>query len=169
MKENEVKTKSKKMKIKNKKKFIIAIAVIAVVLIVVFSTRGNGKDIVIDNNTNVLELNASKHAEQIKGYYENADMKNQFVNEYNTLQNQIWLYIYNNINDTNTMEKLVAEVNKVLESEDWSLLKVDRYTKWNGSFYMNKDNNTLIFKFANKDIEPTWINDTDTSYMFEKN
>ena len=169
MKENEVKTKSKKMKIKNKKKFIIAIAVIAVVLIVVFSTRGNGKDIVIDNNTNVLELNASKHAEQIKGYYENADMKNQFVNEYNTLQNQIWLYIYNNINDTNTMEKLVAEVNKVLESEDWSLLKVDRYTKWNGSFYMNKDNNTLIFKFANKDIEPTWINDTDISYMFEKN
>ena len=169
MKENEVKTKSKKIKIKNKKKFVIAIAVIAVVLILIFAIKGRGSNIVIDGNTNVLELNANKHAEQIKGYYETDDMKNQFVNEYNSLQNQVWLYIYNNINDTNTMEKLVAEVNKVLESEDWSLLKVDRNTKWNGLFYMNKDNNTLIFKFANKDIEPTWINDTDISYMFEKN
>lgn len=164
--ENEV--KHKKIKIKNKKKFITTIIVLLVVILLLIVVL-SGKNQVIDNNTNILEVNAKKYSDEIKSYYESEGMKETFVSEHTNLQNQIWTYIYNNINQDNTIEVLMDEVNKILLSDDWSSLNLEKYKKWNGTYHIDSHTNILYFKFKNKKIEPKWIEDEDINYIFEKN
>lgn len=168
MKQFKDKTKNKKIAIKDKKKFCISIIAFLLLIVILIIISVN-KKVVIDSSTNIIELNEKKYSKQIKEYYDNEEVKNQFVNEYITLENQIWMYIYNNINDNNTIELLINEVNQILESDDWSILNIQKYTKWSGTYHMDSYSNTLLFKFKTKDIEPSWILNEEINYMFEKN
>lgn len=168
--ENEVNKKSKKLKvvIKNKNKFykFIGIIIVIILLIVVLNIFSN-KKIIVDNNTNISKINLNKHSEELKLYYEG--LINEFIVEYNNVQNMSWTYIYNNIASDKTMEELIDDVNRIFLSNDWSSLGMEKNIKWRGSYEIDKSNNTLTFKFESKNIEPSWIDDSSVSHMIMKN
>lgn len=156
---NKKRVLKKKLVIKNKKKFYIAIAALIVIILFILvlkSTFGKKK---IDNTTNITELKLSKYSEQIREYYELEGSKDNFIDEFNNIQNQVWMYIYNNISEERTMEDVIVEVNTVLESDDWTKLELEKSKIWKGSYYIDKENNALKFKFESKEIEPSWSND----------
>lgn len=168
MKSKNVKIKNKKIVIKNKKKFIRCVVIFCLVLLLIFLTSAfSNKEIVINNDTNMSNININKHSKEVKLYYEG--LMNDFVIEYNDVQNLVWTYIYNNVSNDKNIEKLIDEVNTIFSSNDWSTIGLKKNAKWRGSYRIDKSTNALIFKFENKDIEPTWVEDNSISYMIEKN
>lgn len=168
MENNKVNNKVKKIVIKDKKKFYRTIGIFTLLLLlVVVIINFSNKDVKIDDNTNIQKININKYSSEIKMYYEG--LMNEFISYYNNIQNVAWTYIYNNLVEGKTMDSLVDEVNQIFESGDLSVLGIENNTKWRGKYKINKDNNTLLFKFEIKKIEPTWIEDSSVSYMIEKN
>ena len=94
---------------------------------------------------------------------------NDFITDYNNIQNAAWTYIYNKVVDGKTMDSLVDEVNQIFESGDLSSIGIEENTKWRGKYRIDKDSNVLLFKFEIKEIEPTWVENSSVSYMIEKN
>lgn len=168
--ENKINNKEyrKKIVIKDKNKFykFIGLFCIFLILIVVINMLSN-KKITIDNNTDISKLNINKYSKEVKMYYEG--MMEEFIVEYNNIQNIAWTYIYNNVTGDKNIDELIDEVNKVLLSDDWSSIGLEKNTKWRGSYKIDKSTNILMFKFETKDVEPTWIENDNVSYMIEKN
>ena len=169
MNETVNKTKKKKIVIKDKNKFIKAIAVFVIIIIfvVIIIASAGGKK--IDDSTNISELKTKKYAKQIKEYYESQGKIYEFINDYNNIQNQAWMYIYNNLVEDKTQEMLIQEVNEILVSNDWSKINMEKNTKWKGIYRIDTESNSMVFKFESSEIEPDWIDDNSVSYMIEKN
>lgn len=168
MNETENKTR-KKIVIKDKNKFYKAIGIFAIILILIIVIISSSVSKKIDDSTNILELKTKKYAKEIKEYYDTEGKINEFVNDYNNIQNQAWMYIYNNLVEDKTQEDLIVEVNEILASDDWSKLNTEKNTKWKGVYHIDTESNSMVFKFENSSIEPSWIEDSSVSYMIEKN
>ena len=52
-------------------------------------------------------------------------------------------------------KELIEEIAKILDSEDWSKLNIEKNSTWNGKWNID-ENGRVNFKFANEKIEPTW-------------
>lgn len=158
----------KKIVIKDKNKFYrtVSIFIIILLLIVIILIFGN-RSIKIDNNTNIKKINISKYSYEVKLYYES--LMNDFVTDYNNVQNKVWTYIYNEVVSGKDIESLIDEVNQILESDDLSSIGIEESTRWRGTYKIDKTSNALLFKFEVKEIEPIWIGDTSVSHMIEKN
>jgi len=160
--------KKTKIVIKNKNKLYRAIAVFAaIILLIVIVIIVSNRSITIDSNTDMARVNIKKYSEEVKLYYEG--LMNDFVAEYNNVQNMAWTYIYNNMIGDKTMEVLINEVNQVLSTDDWSTIGMTKNTKWRGIYRIDVDTNALLFKFETKEIEPAWITDLSVNYMIEVN
>lgn len=163
------KSTKRKIVIKDKTKFFKAIGIVAIVfLLLIVIIVSSGKK-TIDDSTNIMELKTKKYAKEIKAYYETEGKIEEFINSYNNVQNQAWMYIYNNVSGDKTQEDLVKEVNEVLKTNDWSSINVEQNTKWKGTFYIDTESNTMKFKFEKSSIEPSWIEDSTVSSYIEKN
>lgn len=158
-KEKNVSIRGKKYKI-NLSRFILFIIVIIVIIFVILNLVGvfNPK---IDSTTDLSKVNANKYSEQILIQYEKDGMKENFLEYYNKLQTAIGMYILSNSTlDSNSFSNISNTLNDDLKKEEYSTLGVEKSTVWNG--YFSIDSNGIVkFKFKNKEIEPSWIIDSD--------
>ena len=164
------KVNKKKIVIKDKKKFINAmIVLVAIIIFIIILISITGKKVKIDNTTDITKLSTKKYSEQILEYYNGADMEEMFISDYNDLNSVLWTYVYQNITQDQTIESLCSDVNKILETDDWSVLGIQKNTRWAGKWSIDAESNILKFKFENKKIEPTWIENDSVSGYIDKN
>ena len=57
--------------------------------------------------------------------------------------------------DENSFDELYEKINKDLEAGNYTEIESEKLTNWNGSWSID-ENGVLKFKFASKDIEPSW-------------
>ena len=166
---NNVNTKNK-VGIKDLKKFVIFIIFsIIVIFIIVFVTLLCNKKQEINDNTNISELNIKKYSSEIKENYELEGKKDKFIEDYYYVQNGVGMYILNNSTlEDNSFESLKEKINKILSKKDWSELEMEVPTSWNGKWSVNEKGN-VKFKFASKDIEPSWLEDENIKSLVELN
>lgn len=165
-KENNMKNNSSKIVIKDKTKFITFIAIILVVIIVGICIAVSNSKIKIDENTNISELNVKKYSEEIKAQYEQEGKNSKFVEDWDSIQDAVAMYLIENYPADNTqVSLLIEEINAVLKSDNWEKFGITKPTMWNGSWQSNENGN-VAFKFAVKEIEPSWANTlSDQGYI----
>ena len=156
----EKKTKKSKIEIVDKKRFLTSISIcwgviIIIIIIIVCISNGNKGD------NSLSSINASKNLKELVAKYEASGMKEQFINDYNAIQSKIGIYIMNNVTtDNGSFNNIVSDLNNVLKSNDWSKINLSKNDTWNGTWNLDKDGN-LKFKFSLKNIEPSWVDDTE--------
>lgn len=152
------KGKKKKIVIKDKKKFFRAIRKIGIgcLLLSVLWLIFGSHNITIHDNTNVTTLNAKKYAKAIKAYYETPGMQEKFLEEYQTLQRELWSYAYQELADGKAVEEIESKINQILLTDDWSDLGIKKNTRWKGSWNLSIYDNYFTFQFERKEIEPSW-------------
>lgn len=154
----EIKFKGKKYKI-NIQRFAISLLIIIALISIVIKLTSSPKE--ITSSTNIDDLNASKYADQILKEYEKDGQKEKFLSDYEKVQTSVGVYILNNSTlDDNSFKKISKELNKDLSRDNWKLLDVTRPNTWNGTWSIN-DQGVLRFEFKNKDIEPSWKEDSN--------
>lgn len=153
-------TKNQKVVIKDPKKFITFLGICVVIIIIIIVVIVMNQKIKITEGTHISELNTSKYSKEIKTEYDKEEMKDKFVEEYYMVKNAVGMYIMNHSTlETDSFSKLQTTLNGVLAKNDWSLIEIEKPTLWNGTWTVNESGN-VIFQFASKDIEPSWIHDT---------
>ena len=156
----ERKSKKNKIVITDKKRFFTAISVcllfvIIIIIIIVCISSGKKED------TSLSSMDASKNVKELLSKYEASGMKEEFINDYNTIQSKVGIYIMNNVTtDNSSFNNIVSDLNNVLKSNDWSKLNLSKNDTWNGTWSLDKEGN-LKFKFSLKKVEPSWVNDTE--------
>ncbi len=145
----------------NLPRFVISFCCIILVLVIVFNIFGGKKE--INANTNIDELNAKKYAKQILAEYEKDGQKDKFLQDYEKIQTSVGMYILSNSTlDDDSFTKISNDLNKDLAKDDWKIIDESRPTTWNGKWSINEQG-VLKFKFDNKEIEPSWKNDSELS------
>lgn len=153
----------------DRKKFLIFISVIVVIVACVIFFISLNKKIYINEATNISKLNADKYDEQILEEYNKDGMKEKFINDFNTLQNAVGLYIIDNSTmETSSFDGLISEVNKILLENNFDKLQSEKPSLWNGTWSVDNEGK-LKFKFKNSKIEPNWINDDEIKNLVIKN
>lgn len=158
------KKKKKKSVSKNMLKILILVFCVA---LLVFFININKK---ISDNDNISKLNAKSYAVQIKNLYDSnqSERISKFLEDVAAIQQDVYNYFYSSKNIDKTNEELQKEVNEKFESGNFSDISDAKLIFWNGTWKCDEYGN-VVFKFANKDIEPAWIDDSRVSDYIEKN
>ena len=162
------KTSGKKKKKKSVSKNILKILILVFcVALLVFFININKK---ISDNDNISKLNAKSYAVQIKNLYDSnqSERISKFLEDVAAIQQDVYNYFYSSKNIDKTNEELQKEVNEKFESGNFSDISDAKLIFWNGTWKCDEYGNVVI-KFANKDIEPAWIDDSRVSDYIEKN
>lgn len=154
--------------IKDMKRFCIAVGILVGIIILICIIISNVLSNKYDEN-NISNVNAKKYSNEIASKYESSEMKTLFITEHNKVQNAVGMYIMNNSTmEDDSFSKIISKLQKVLKSDDWSDINIDKPSMWNGEWQIDSDGN-VKFKFSIKDIEPSWINDFDISSKIKFN
>ena len=162
------KTSAKKKKKKSGSKNMLKILILVFcVALLVFFININKK---ISDNDNISKLNAKSYAVQIKNLYDSnqSERISKFLEDVASIQQDVYNYFYSSKNIDKTNEELQKEVNEKFESGNFSDISDAKLIFWNGTWKCDEYGN-VVFKFANKDIEPAWIDDSRVSDYIEKN
>ena len=162
------KTSAKKKKKKSASKNMLKILILVFcVALLVFFININKK---ISDNDNISKLNAKSYAVQIKNLYDSnqSERISKFLEDVASIQQDVYNYFYSSKNIDKTNEELQKEVNEKFESGNFSDISDAKLIFWNGTWKCDEYGN-VVFKFANKDIEPAWIDDSRVSDYIEKN
>ena len=162
------KTSGKKKKKKSVSKNILKILILVFcVALLVFFININKK---ISDNDNISKLNAKSYAVQIKNLYDSnqSERISKFLEDVAAIQQDVYNYFYSSKNIDKTNEELQKEVNEKFESGNFSDISDAKLIFWNGTWKCD-EYGYVVFKFANKDIEPAWIDDSRVSDYIEKN
>ena len=146
------KNKDKKIVIKDKYKFVTFVLVTLILLVGLIVMIFLNAKVKIDSDTNFSKLNANKYKKEIKQEYEKEGRDSEFLNDWNKVQDAVGTYFIENYS-TEEAENLVADINNVLSSDDWSKINCTKPKMWNGTWSINESAN-VTFKFANKEVEP---------------
>lgn len=153
---NNVRNNNSNIIIKDKIKFFTCIGIILVVFVVVICIISFNSGIEINENTNLSELNVSKYGEEIKEQYEQEGKNSKFIEDWENIQDSVAMYfIENYTTDTAQVILLVDNINEILKSDNWDTFNVAKPTMWNGS-WQSDEKGKVTFKFAVKEIEPSW-------------
>ena len=145
-----------KIVIKDKKKFGIIILVLVVIIILIIALNGKVK---IDDTTDLSKLDTKKYSKELVEKYNSS--KEKFLEDYNLIQGGVGLYIINNATlDSDSFSNMYKEITDMFSSSNWSKIDVEKNTYWNGTWSID-ENGILKFKFGSKELEPTWVNDSD--------
>lgn len=150
--------KNKKYSVNYKKLglFVILVLLVFLLVYVIFFSKEK-----INDNTDISNLDASKYQNELKTRYEGTDSKERFLKEYDVLQTSVATYLMDNMTtDENSFDELYEKINKDLEAGNYTEIESEKLTNWNGSWSID-ENGVLKFKFASKDIEPSWVNDEE--------
>lgn len=139
------------------KKFSIFIILIVIAVILIRVIQG----ISIDSEDNLSKLNSKKHSQELLEKYNRSEMKEVFLNDYDTIQTSIANYIFNNSTvDEGSFSKIYEKINDELKGKNWDIIGMSKNLTWNGFWSIN-ESGILRFKFDIKEIEPSWVNDGD--------
>lgn len=136
---------------------IILIVFIAVIVVVIFVPKsGNFSPDVTKNR-----YKSEKSADELKLTYEKDGVKEEFLKDVSNVQNAVSMALLNDevVNDKKLKER-ITEINKVLKSEDWSMLDITMPTFWVGTWSIDKSG-TVKFTFVNDKCIPDWAHDED--------
>lgn len=161
--------KNKKKYTLNTKRFLIFIGSIVAIVSLIIVIIACNKKIEISEVTEISKINANKHYKEILKEYEKEESKQKFLEDYNNIQDKVALYIINNSTmDEASFSNLILQINEFLSVNDFEKIELDVPTFWNGSW--NVDNRGKVkFRFDNKKIEPSWIEDEDVKGIINKN
>lgn len=160
---------NKKVYTLNIKKFLTFVSIVVLIIAIIIVIISSKKKIEINEATNISKLNASKYSKEIVEEYSKGGIKEKFITDFNSIQKSVSVYlISNSTTESSHFSELVDQVNEILKSTNWEKLETDKPIFWNGTWNINSSGN-LIFKFENKDIEPSWINDEDIQGLITKN
>ena len=165
--EKQKKVRKTKLVIKDKKRFITSMLIISFfILIVIILCVNIGED----SDSNLSKINPKKNSSQLQKKYDTVEMKKLFLSDYTVLQNNIGIYIMNNATmDSNSFSILIANINKELKKDTWNLGEIqNKPTSWNGEWFVTEEG-ILKFSFSNKDIEPSWVKDSDVLEKIDLN
>ena len=165
--EKQKKVRKTKLVIKDKKRFITSMLIISFVILIVIILCVN---IRADSDSNLSKINPKKNSSQLQKKYDTVEMKKLFLSDYTVLQNIIGIYIMNNSTmDSNSFSSLIANINKELKKDTWNLGEIqNKPTSWNGKWFVTEEG-ILKFSFSNKDIEPSWVKDSDVLEKIDLN
>lgn len=153
-------TKNQKVVIKDPRKFFTFLGICAVILIIIIVVIIMNQKVKITDGTDISGLNTNKYSKEIKSEYDKDGMKDKFVEEYYMVKNAVGMYIMNNSTlASDSFTQLQTTLNGVLAKNDWSFIEIQKPTSWNGTWTVNESGN-VMFQFASKEIEPSWIHDT---------
>lgn len=134
---------------------IICISIIVIMTILLV----NFKKSAIDGTTDVSNMNADKYSKQILEEYNQDGKIDKFLTDYDKLQTSIGMYIINNSTlESDSFDSIYSKINEELDKANWDTLGLEKPIEWNGDWNIDK-NGFLSFKFTNKEIEPSWIDD----------
>lgn len=165
--EKQKKVRKTKLVIKDKKRFITSMLIISFFILIVIILCVN---IGADSDSNLSKINPKKNSSQLQKKYDTVEMKKLFLSDYTVLQNNIGIYIMNNSTmDSNSFSSLIANINKELKKDTWNLGEIqNKPTSWNGKWFVTEEG-ILKFSFSNKDIEPSWVKDSDVLEKIDLN
>ena len=165
--EKQKKVRKTKLVIKDKKRFITSMLIISFFILIVIILCFN---IGSDSDSNLSKINPKKNSSQLQKKYDTVEMKKLFLSDYTVLQNNIGIYIMNNSTmDSNSFSILIANINKELKKDTWNLGEIqNKPTSWNGKWFVTEEG-ILKFSFSNKDIEPSWVKDSDVLEKIDLN
>lgn len=165
--EKQKKVRKTKLVIKDKKRFITSMLIISFFILIVIILCVN---IGTDSDSNLSKINPKKNSSQLQKKYDTVEMKKLFLSDYTVLQNNIGIYIMNNSTmDSNSFSILIANINKELKKDTWNLGEIqNKPTSWNGKWFVTEEG-ILKFSFSNKDIEPSWVKDSDVLEKIDLN
>lgn len=146
----------KKVVIKDKKKFLIAFGVFALIIaivVIIICTRKPQ----INENSNISELNVNKYGEEIKKEYEEEGKDLVFKKDWDEIQDAVGKYLIQNYPlESADVPIFLAEISDLLKGNDWSRFEIKRNTMWNGTWDID-ETGRVKFKFSDKSIEPSWV------------
>lgn len=170
--EKQKKVRKTKLVIKDKKRFITSMLIISFLILIVIILCVNivGNSNSKKGDSNLSKLNPKKNSSQLQKKYDTVEMKKLFLSDYTVLQNNIGIYIMNNSTmDSNSFSSLIANINKELKKDTWNLGEIqNKPTSWNGKWFVTEEG-ILKFSFSNKDIEPSWVKDSDVLEKIDLN
>lgn len=70
--------------------------------------------------------------------------------------------------DDESMEEKIEDINSLLEKEKWDKLEITCNVEFVGTWKLD-ENGMLKFKFDSKELEPSWITDTEIKEYIIKN
>ena len=159
--DKQVTKKLKKLKITKMQTTIIGIGVVLaiILLIVVVVCVINKPNVLINDNTNIENLDTSKYAKEIVNQYNKEGQKELFLTEMDRIQNLVGMYLLSNITEEqSSLDKILKEVESELKSNNWNKILNNKSTYYKGEYSLDESGN-LKFKFASKEIEPNWVKD----------
>ena len=152
--------KNNKLVVNDPKKLLIFISILLTIIIVLIIIVLNLK-IDIQKVEDYSKLNSNKYSEELLNKYQSTESKEKFLKDYDLVQDAIGLYIINNVTlEDGSLGNVIATLKKEWKNEEWKILEIQKPTFWNGTFDVSAEG-IVTFKFANKDIEPSWINDDE--------
>lgn len=165
--EKQKKVRKTKLVIKDKKRFITSMLIISFFILIFIILCVN---IGADSDSNLSKINPKKNSSQLQKKYDTVEMKKLFLSDYTVLQNNIGIYIMNNSTmDSDSFSSLIANINKELKKDTWNLGEIqNKPTSWNGKWFVTEEG-ILKFSFSNKDIEPSWVKDSDVLEKIDLN
>lgn len=147
----------KKLVIKDMYKFVTFAAVSLILIVGIIVIIIVNAKVKIDENTKISTLNANKYHEEIKAEYEKEGKDEVFLTDWNKVQDVVGRYFIENYpSEKEQAQNLVNEINNILQSQNWEKINSNPPTMWNGTWEVDENGN-VSFKFANKEIEPSWV------------
>lgn len=70
--------------------------------------------------------------------------------------------------DDESMKEKIEDINSLLEKEEWDKLEITCNVEFAGTWKLD-ENGMLKFKFDSKELEPSWITDTEIKEYIIKN
>ena len=115
----------------------------------------------------VISFNVSNEEQEVQQNIEQS--KAIFVEMKNTIELKVAnLMLDGSVTDNNSMEEKIEDINNLLENERWDKLGIIYNEEIKGNWSLD-ESGMVKFKFESKDVEPSWIVDTDIKEYIIKN
>ncbi|MBR5228172.1 MAG: hypothetical protein IKV94_06020 [Clostridia bacterium] len=151
----------------NEKKFVFAI-ILAISITVIISAFAVANSL-SENNEMALDYTVEENASKAKLLYDELEMKNEFLSIAKTLSDNVYsMLLDGTVVDDAGLNKKISSYNSILATDNWNTFGLEYPENWLGKWYLNKQG-IVKFKFASKEIEPGWINDSDVVDYIEVN
>ncbi|MDD2376770.1 MAG: hypothetical protein PHD15_04165 [Clostridia bacterium] len=145
------------------KKNIFKISTVLLILLIVLIYTNSNKKIVVDEYSDISELNVNKYSSEIVALYNRNDQLDKFKEEMSRVQTLVGTYVISNSTlKENSFSELIKTLNNEINNDKWVNLDSEKSKYYNGKYNIDSNGN-VKFKFNNKEIEPNWINNEDIS------
>jgi hypothetical protein len=146
--------------IRNKRnKILFTLSTLLLCLLVILIVKNLDKKIVIDEYSNITELDPNKYQAEILSLYNREGQLEAFLKEMDRVQSLVGRYLISNSTlKEDSFSNLVKTLNNEINREIWVELDSEKSTYYLGKYSID-ENGYVKFRFETKEIQPNWIND----------